>query len=242
MCRKKIIQYKKIEYFIDKECNEHGDNYWENINEFLNNSDIFVYFNSQNYIRSSSCLREYLQALKLESQGRIKILEIQIEESGIYKTSPDKIYLKINENEFNEKFFKSIDKNSKIIKSNKKNLNAIENTKNILMIYLNDLRSKNKKFLKKFFIYVTNHYEIKNSTLEKYFGFSEENNWDEKINIIFNEWLKNHLIVLIDLEKINEYHKNVILNWSNSIKKYNFISFLSESKYYRKAKKYWIRI
>lgn len=59
---------------------------------------------------------EYLLALKLESQRRMKILEIQIEESGIFKTSPDKIYLKINDVNLVEKFLKSLDKNSEIIK------------------------------------------------------------------------------------------------------------------------------
>lgn len=34
----------------------------------------------------------------------MKILEIQIEESGIFKTSPDKIYLKINDVNLVENF------------------------------------------------------------------------------------------------------------------------------------------
>lgn len=238
-CIDKLEKKKKFKYFFDEKDNEYGDKYWENINKSLNDSNVFVFFNSKNYIKSGSCLREYLQALKLESEGRIMILEIQIEESGIFKTSPDKIYLKINDDEFDNKFFKSIDKNSKIIKTNKKYLNAIKNTRNILMIYLDNLKNNDKKFLKKFFIYATNNYKMKNSIIEKYLGFNDQN-WNKKINDIFNEWLKKHLVLLINIDKINKDHKNIILNWTNSTTKYDFIYFLSENKYYKKAKKYFI--
>lgn len=98
-------------YFWDKEKNDFGDDYWKNIYNAIHTTDIFVFFNSNNYFWSASCCKELVWAKELEKNEKLKIIEIRVEDDVQIKYFPaSKIYALINDNQLVNKLFRAIEK------------------------------------------------------------------------------------------------------------------------------------
>lgn len=98
-------------YFWDKEKNDFGDDYWKNIYNAIQTTDVFVFFNSNNYFWSASCCKELVWAKQLEKNEKLKIIEIRVEDDVQIKYFPaSKIYALINDDQLVNKLFRAIEK------------------------------------------------------------------------------------------------------------------------------------
>ena len=98
-------------YFWDKEKNDFGDYYWKNIYNAIQTTDVFVFFNSNNYFWSASCCKELVWAKQLEKNEKLKIIEIRVEDDVQIKYFPaSKIYALINDDQLVNKLFRAIEK------------------------------------------------------------------------------------------------------------------------------------
>ena len=89
----KVQNLKENQYYLDREHNKAGQRYWNNIRKSLNNCSTFIFFNSKNYYNSGPCCKEYVWALNLEKNKRIKIIEIKVHETNLYRPFKDQISL-----------------------------------------------------------------------------------------------------------------------------------------------------
>ncbi len=105
------LEYKNENFYLDIEKNNLGDQYWKNIKNAIETSQIFIFFNSPNYCNSSACCKEYVWALKKSQKYNFKIIEIKLENSNLYRPYRDEIYVKYDDINILEKFYNAIYKN-----------------------------------------------------------------------------------------------------------------------------------
>lgn len=108
----KKLEYKKENFYLDQKTNNVGDQYWKNIRNAIETSQLFIFFNSPNYCNSSSCCKEYVWALKKSQNSDFKIIEIKLETSNLYRPYNDEIYVKYDDENILDKIYNAIYKNN----------------------------------------------------------------------------------------------------------------------------------
>lgn len=100
---------ESIDCFLDREINNVGDDYWDNIKTAIDTSEIFIFLNSNNYYNSSACCKEYVWALGYQQNNKIKIIEIKLaNDSSLFRPSKSELYVKHYDEEIIEKLLKAI--------------------------------------------------------------------------------------------------------------------------------------
>lgn len=108
----KETNYDKNDYFLDRNKNTAGDYYWQNIYKAMETTDIFIFFNSDNYFWSGACCKELIWALRLEKAGRLKIIEVKVHaNTKINEFDNCKIYVNLDDPKLIEKLWLGITKN-----------------------------------------------------------------------------------------------------------------------------------
>lgn len=105
------LEYKYENFYLDQKTNNLGNQYWKNIRNAIETSQLFIFFNSSNYCNSSACCKEYVWALKKSQNSDFKIIEIKLETSNLYRPYNDEIYVKYDDENILEKIYNSIYKN-----------------------------------------------------------------------------------------------------------------------------------
>lgn len=108
----KKLEYKKENFFLDKKTNNPGDQYWKNIKKAMDTSQLFIFFNSSNYCNSSPCCKEYVWALKKSQNSDLKIIEIKLETSNLYRPHNDEIYVKYDDENILDKIYNAVYQNN----------------------------------------------------------------------------------------------------------------------------------
>lgn len=90
---KKKISLSESGYF--KYTENVGKNYLEDIdNSLKNETNLFVFFNSENYYKSLMCNYEYLRALELEKRKSSNIIQIKLDQSDdLFVPAKSDIYI-----------------------------------------------------------------------------------------------------------------------------------------------------
>lgn len=106
------LEYKEENFYLDQKTNNVGDQYWKNIRNAIETSQLFIFFNSPNYCNSSACCKEYVWALKKSQNSDFKIIEIKLETSNLYRPYNDEIYVKYDDENIFDKIYNAIYKNN----------------------------------------------------------------------------------------------------------------------------------
>lgn len=104
----KKINYDINDYYLDRKINKVGDQYWKNINNALATCQLFIFFNSNNYYNSSACCKEYVWALQRQKEENIKIIEIKLEDTDLYRPYKDQLYVKFEDDQILDKLYDAI--------------------------------------------------------------------------------------------------------------------------------------
>lgn len=108
----KKLEYKKENFYLDQKTNNVGDQYWKNIRNAIETSQLFIFFNSPNYCNSSACCKEYVWALKKSQNSDFKIIEIKLETSDLYRPYNDEIYVKRYDKNILDKIYNAVYQNN----------------------------------------------------------------------------------------------------------------------------------
>lgn len=106
------LEYKNENFYLDQKTNNLGDQYWKNIRNAIETSQLFIFFNSSNYCNSSACCKEYVWALKKSQNSDFKIIEIKLETSNLYRPYNDEIYVKHDDKYILEKIYNAVYRNN----------------------------------------------------------------------------------------------------------------------------------
>lgn len=104
----KKINYDINDYYLDRKINKVGDQYWKNINNAIATCQLFIFFNSNNYYNSSACCKEYVWALQRQKEENIKIIEIKLEDTDLYRPYLDQVYVKFEDDQILDKLYDAI--------------------------------------------------------------------------------------------------------------------------------------
>ena len=78
----------------------------------METTEIFIFFNSDNYFWSGACCKELIWALRLEKAGKLKIIEVKVHaNTKINEFDNCKIYVNLNDLKLIEKLWLGITKN-----------------------------------------------------------------------------------------------------------------------------------